>query len=272
MSARFWGVRGSIASPGPDTMRYGANTACVELRCGDHLLICDAGTGMRSLGRLIEDAGKPVEIDLFCSHTHIDHICGFPFFAPCYRTGNKIRVWGGPTTDPGGIQSVFNTMMTPPLFPDVSNFFAAGIEFKNFDYGDILSPRPDVVVKTAPLNHPGGATGYRIEWNGKAIAYVTDTEHPADRLDPHVLALADHADLLIYDANYTDEDYAAHVGWGHSTWQEAVRLAQSASVRTLALFHHDPARTDAALDDIADAAARARPGTVVAREGMILTL
>lgn len=272
MSVRFWGVRGSIASPGTDTMRYGANTACVELRCGDHLLICDAGTGLRSLGRMIEDEGKPVEVDLLCSHTHIDHICGFPFFAPCYKAGNSIRVWGGPTTVEGGVAGAFRTMMSPPLFPDVMKAFKADVEFKTFERGDILSPRPDIVVRTAPLNHPGGATGYRVEWSGKSLAYITDTEHPADQMDQNVLALANRADVMIYDSNFTERDYAAHIGWGHSTWQEAVRLAQAAAVGTLVLFHHDPARTDAALDEIADAAVRVRPGTVVAREGLILTV
>ena len=272
MSVRFWGVRGSIASPGPDTARYGANTACVEVRCGDHVLICDAGTGLRPLGRAIVDEGKPVDIDLLCSHTHIDHICGFPFFAPCYKAGNRIRIWGGPTTDGDGVESAFHKSMSPPLFPDVSEFFAADIEFKSFQRGDVLTPRPGITVRTASLNHPGGATGYRIEWQGKALAYVTDTEHVGDGLDPHVLTLIAGADAVIYDSNYTDHDYVAHVGWGHSTWQHAIRLAERAAVGTLALYHHDPVRTDAALDEIAAAADRMRPGTIVAREGLQLTL
>lgn len=273
MSVRFWGVRGSIASPGPDTVRYGANTACVEVRCGEHRLICDAGTGLRPLGRMIAEEGKPVDIDLLCSHTHIDHICGFPFFAPCYKAGNRIRIWGGPTVDGEGVEGAFHKSMSPPLFPDVSQFFAADIEFKPFQRGDILSPRPDITIRTALLNHPGGATGYRIEWQGKAFAYITDNEHPDDgSVDPRILALVEGADLVVYDSNYTDQDYPAHVGWGHSTWQEAIRLAERASAGTLALYHHDPIRTDAALDEIAAAAARLRPGTIVAREGQQLTL
>jgi len=272
MSVRFWGVRGSIASPGPDTVRYGANTACVELRCGEHLIICDAGTGLRPLGQALEKEGTPVDADLLCSHTHLDHICGFPFFAPCFRAGNRIRLWGGHAAAQGDLRAVFRMTMTPPLFPDVLNSFAATIEFKDFTGGEVLTLRDGVVVKTSPLNHPGGATGYRIEWDGKALTYVTDTEHRQDGIDANVLSLADHADILIYDANYTNEDYAAHVGWGHSTWQEAVRVAQRASVKSLILFHHDPGRSDAMLDAIGVAATLAFPGTIVAREGLTLTV
>lgn len=127
-------------------------------------------------------------------------------------------------------------------------------------------------MRTAALNHPGGATAYRVEWAGKSLAYTTDTEHCAEGPDPAVLTLVAGADVMIYDANYTDEDYPHHRGWGHSTWQEGVKLARSAGVRRLVLFHHDPARTDAMLDDIAQAAAAAYAGTIVAREGLTLTL
>ena len=272
ISVRFWGVRGSIASPGPDSVRYGGNTACVELRCGDHLLILDAGTGLRVLGEKLAAAGGTVDADLFCSHTHFDHICGFPFFTPCYTAGNRIRVWAAHAAAKGDIRAVFRMMLTPPLFPNVMSSFKATIEFKDFVCGEVLSPRSGISVKTGALNHPGGASGYRIEWRGKSVAYITDTEHRAGGSDANVLALADCADIAIYDANYTDEDYAPHAGWGHSTWQDAVKIAQQASVKTLVLFHHDPARTDAMLDAIAVEAARVRAGTIVAREGLVLSL
>jgi phosphoribosyl 1,2-cyclic phosphodiesterase len=272
MSARFWGVRGSIASPGKETVRYGANTSCVELRCGDRLVILDAGTGLRPLGQALVVSGAPIDADLLCSHTHVDHVCGFPFFAPCYTAGNHIRIWGGHAAARGDIRAVFRLMLTPPLFPDVMDELAATVEFKNFAAGDTLALGAGIAVRTASLNHPGGATGYRIEWNGKSLSYVTDIEHQSDGPDAQLLALAASADTMIYDANYTDEDYAAHRGWGHSTWQEGVKLAQRAGVRRLVLFHHDPARSDDMLDKIADAASRAMPGTLVAREGLVLTL
>lgn len=272
MSVRFWGVRGSIASPGPGTVRYGGNTACVELRCGDHLLILDAGTGLRLLGEHLAAAGGSVDADILCSHTHFDHICGFPFFAPCYAAGNRIRIWAGHEAANGDIGAVFRVLLTPPLFPNVTGSIKAAIEFKDFACGDTFSPRPGISVKTGALNHPGGASGYRIEWRGKSVAYITDTEQRAGALDAKVLALAEGADIAIYDANYTDEDYAPHAGWGHSTWQEGVKIARQASVKTLVLFHHDPARTDAMLDAIADEAGRRRAGTIVAREGLVLSL
>jgi phosphoribosyl 1,2-cyclic phosphodiesterase len=269
LSVRFWGVRGSIASPGPDTLKYGGNTSCVEMRCGGNLLIFDAGTGLRALGLSLAAEAKPVDAELFCSHTHFDHICGFPFFAPCYAPGSKIRVWAGHLNG-RDIRDVFHTAMSDPLFPNVMGELARGIEFRNFTCGETLAPRPGIAIKTAPLNHPGGATGYRVEWNGKTVAYVTDTEHPAGGFDQSVLGLVSGADIMVYDANYTEDDYGPHEGWGHSTWQAAVRVAERAGARTLVLFHHDPARTDAMLDAIAAEAGRARPGTLVAREGLTL--
>jgi len=272
MTVRFWGVRGSIASPGPATAIYGGNTACVELRCGEHLVIFDAGTGLRALGAELAATGKAIDADLLCSHTHLDHISGFPFFAPNYVSGNRIRIWAGHTAAKGDIGAVFGMTLTPPLFPNVTGSFKAEIEFKDFVCGETFSPRPGMTVKTGALNHPGGACGYRVEWAGKSAAYITDTEPREGGLDQAVLALADHADIAIYDANYTDADYAPHAGWGHSTWQDAVKIARQAKVKTLVLFHHDPSRNDAMLDKIAAEAAKAHPGTVVAREGLVLPL
>lgn len=272
MLVRFWGVRGSIASPGPETLRYGANTSCVEIRCGDRLLVCDAGTGLRPFGQALVNEGQPVEADLLVTHTHFDHIGGFPFFQPCYLAANRIRVWGAHHRGESNIGSVFRSIMTPPLFPDVTDAMAAKIAFEDFKCGDDLTLQKGLSVKTRALNHPGGATGYRIEWEGKAVAYITDTEHRTGALDRNVLTLADHVDVMIYDAHYTSEDYPAHVGFGHSTWQEAVKLAERAGAKTLVLFHHDPARTDAMLDEIGSAAARARSGTIVASEGLLLTI
>jgi len=134
----------------------------------------------------------------------------------------------------------------------------------------VLAPHSGVVVKTGPLNHPNGATGYRIEYNAKVVAYITDTEHRPGQRDPHILKLIDRADIMIYDASYTDEEYPAHRNWGHSTWQEGVRLADEAGVKTLVIFHHDPGHDDDFMDRIAGDAALARPGTIVAQEGLVL--
>jgi phosphoribosyl 1,2-cyclic phosphodiesterase len=268
-TVRFWGVRGSIACPGPDTVRYGGNTSCVEIRCGNHLMVFDGGTGLRLLGNELMGSGKPAELDLFYSHTHFDHICGLPFFAPCYDKRARIRIWAGHLNG-RGIKAVLNDMMIEPLFPIPMGIFKAQIEFKDFAAGEKLAPHKGIRLATGPLNHPNGATGYRIAFAGKVVAYITDTEHRPEGLDQHILKLVDHADLMIYDATYTDAEYPSHRDWGHSTWEEGVRLADAARVRTLVIFHHDPGHDDAFMDRVADEAATARPGTIVAREGLVL--
>ena len=267
---RFWGVRGSIACAGPDTVRYGGNTSCVEIRCGPHLMIFDGGTGLRLLGNELMRRGPPSPFDLFFSHTHFDHICGLPFFAPCYDKGASIHIWAGHLRPDKGIEQVLTEMMIAPLFPIPLSTFTATMRFTDFIAGEDIVPRPGVRIATAPLNHPNGATGYRIEYGGKAVAYVTDTEHRAGQRDPNVLALIDSADVMIYDASYTDDEYPRHRNWGHSTWEEGVRLADAAGVKTFVIFHHDPAHDDAFMDQVAAAAAQARPGTIVAQEGLVL--
>lgn len=269
-TVRFWGVRGSIASPGPDTVRYGGNTPCIEVRCGDALLVLDAGTGIRPLGEALLREG-PVDLDLLLTHSHLDHICGLPFFAPAFDPGSHVRLWAGHLGPDRNLRSVLQCMMSAPLFPVPVEIFSADCSFHDFQGGDTLALKPGITVRTSRLNHPDGAVGYRVEFGGRSVCYVTDTEQPAAGRDPNVVALARGADLLIYDSTYSDEEYPAHVGWGHSTWQECLRLAEEAGVGRAVIFHHDPSRTDAQLDAIAAAAEAMRPGTLVAREGMVLT-
>jgi len=266
---RFWGVRGSIPCPGPDTMRYGGNTSCVEIRCGARLLIFDAGTGLRPLGADL-DANGPVDADLFLTHTHFDHICGLPFFSSAYAPENRLRLWAGHLLPDHTIRYVLSEMMMAPLFPIPISVLGADITFHDFLAGETLAPAPGVVLRTAPLNHPNRATGYRIEYDGKSVCYVTDLEHVPGSPDSTVLNLIAGADLVIYAATYTDAEFAAYVGWGHSTWQEGVRLADMAGARRLVVFHHNPENDDATMDRIAAAAEAARPGTLVACEGMVL--
>jgi phosphoribosyl 1,2-cyclic phosphodiesterase len=206
------------------------------------------------------------------SHTHLDHCHGLPFFAPRYDARNRIRVWAGHLKPDAGIEAVLGKMMSPPLFPIPMDIFNAKLEFNDFSSGEVLAPRPGITLRTEALNHPNRATGYRLEYNGKAVAYVTDTEHEIGRLDTNVLRLVDRAEVMIYDCTYTDEEYPAHKNWGHSTWQEGVRLAKAANVKTLVLYHHDPDHDDDFMDRVAAEAAKARPGTIVAHEGLILQL
>jgi len=267
---RFWGVRGSITCPGLATSRYGGNTACIEIRCGEKLFIFDAGTGLRDLGETIARDGVK-DVDLFLSHTHIDHIAGFPFFYHAYRPGNTLRVWSGHLEEGVTTEGVLRQFMSPPLWPVPVDIFEADVSYHDFKAGDTMTPSDDVTLRTAPLNHPQNATGYRVDYNGKSICYITDTEQWEDGLDRNILGLIDGADIVIYDSMFSDAEYADYKGWGHSTWEEGLRLADAANVGTLVIFHHMPERTDDQMDDIALAADKTRPGTVVAREGMTLT-
>ena len=269
---RFWGVRGSIATPGPATSRYGGNTSSLEVRCGARLLLLDAGTGLRYLGATLL-AEAPLSADLFFTHTHFDHVCGLPFFKPFFQPQNSFRLWAGHLGGGMTLQRVLREFMIAPLFPVPPEVFRANMEYRDFKAGDTLTPASGIAVRTAALNHPDGATGYRIEYRGKSLCYVTDTEHVPGTPDRNVLGLIQGADIVIYDCMYTDEEYAkAYVGWGHSTWQEAVRLCRPAGVKKLVVFHHDPDHDDERMDEIGREVAAAMPGAIVAREGMELAL
>ncbi len=266
---RFWGVRGSVATPESSHLRYGGNTSCVEVRCGGRLLIFDAGTGLRGLGKSLADNGA-ADIDLFLSHTHIDHVAGLPFFRPMYGPGNTIRLWAGHLAPERNLNEVLCRVMSSPLFPVPFGILGADITTNDFRLGETLSPAPGITVRTAALNHPDRATGYRVEHGGKAVCYVTDTEHEIGTRNRTIVDLVRDADIFIYDSTYTDEEYPRFAGWGHSTWQEGARLADAARVKTLVVFHHDPDHDDDFMDRVQEEADRARPGTVVARESLIL--
>lgn len=269
-SVRFWGVRGSIPCPGPSTVRYGGNTSCVEVRCGGSSIILDAGTGIRELGDTMMKDG-PVDTDILFTHTHFDHIVGMPFFAPLYSEDNAVRLWAGHLLPEHCLEDVLCEMLVAPLFPIPMDIMAAKKDFNDFKCGETLKMKCGAVVKTGLLNHPNRATGYRVEFGGHSICYVTDTEHVEGKLDQNILDLIAGTDIFIYDSTYTDEEYPNFKGWGHSTWQAGVALADAANVGTFVVFHHEPTHDDAFMDAVAKEAQAKRPGTVVAQEGMVLT-
>ncbi|MGI9437868.1 MAG: MBL fold metallo-hydrolase [Geminicoccaceae bacterium] len=267
---RFWGVRGTVPCPGPGTVRYGGNTSCVEVMCGRERLILDAGTGLRALGSSLVGQ-TDLRAHVFLTHTHIDHINGFPFFRPAYSPSNSFELWTGHLkARQGGLQKVLASLMSGPIFPVPIDIMHACIAFNDFEAGESFEPSPGIKLETASLNHPQGATGFRINFAGKSICYVTDTEHQVGKLDDKILKLIQDSDLVIYDSTYVDEEYERFRSWGHSTWREGIKLCEAANAKTFVAFHHDPDHDDAFMDNVAAELENARPGSVVAREGLVL--
>lgn len=268
---KFWGVRGSIATPSPRHMVFGGNTSCVELKIGSRTIILDAGTGIRNLGHWLLRRNV-TQGDIFLSHTHWDHINGFPFFSPAFKGDRHFTIHAGHLTDKGGIGHALQSQMAQPFFPVPLDKMGAKIESRDFRAGDSFNLGDNIRVRTTALNHPDGATGYRFEYGGKSLCYVTDTEHTPGKPDQNILGLIEGADLVIYDSTYTDEEYESHVGWGHSTWQEGVRLSRAAGVKALAIFHHDPDHEDQFMETLEAEARQLWSGAMVARENMRVNL
>jgi phosphoribosyl 1,2-cyclic phosphodiesterase len=271
---KFWGVRGSIPTPGPNTVKIGGNTSCVEVRCDEQLIIFDGGTGLRALGEeLIKES--PIRASMFFSHVHWDHIQGFPFFIPALAPGNHFDLYGGKNVT-ATLAETLSGQMNFPNFPLTLEQMAADMVFHQFEDGQNVDLAGGVQVQALPLNHPNGCYGYRLEYQGKAIAYCTDTEH-RESPDKNVLALAKDAELFVYDCQYTPDEYTgevgvSRVGWGHSTYEEGARMAKLAGAKRLLLFHHDPGHSD---DDIYDIERRARelfPDTDAATEQLVFEI
>lgn len=252
MRARFWGVRGSIAAPGPKTAVYGGNTPCVEIRAADQLIVVDAGTGIRELGGSLmkEAAGKPITGSLFIGHSHWDHIQGFPFFTPLYVPTSKFTVYGVHGTTKSFVD-VMAGQMHPTYFPVQLKDLGSKPEFVELHDPVMVGP---IKVSYHYLNHPGITIGFRFEHDGKVISYISDHEpygklnasgEFGDKEDAAVAKFVESSDLLVCEAQYTADEYKLKRGWGHSTFGDVLDLAQKAGVKRLALFHHDPAHDDA---------------------------
>jgi phosphoribosyl 1,2-cyclic phosphodiesterase len=263
ITIEFHGVRGSTPAPGADTAEVGGNTSCVEVDCGGNRFVFDAGTGLRALGeRLV--AGDPSHTTVLLSHVHWDHIQGLPFFPPIYVPGHRVEVMSGPNGFMP-LEQALRRQMQPPFFPVAFDDVAPRVSARDLRAGSHLTHR-GVDIRVARLNHPDPVYGYRVSYRGASVVYATDTEHYSC-VDPTLRDLARGADVLIYDAQYTPEEYPSRVGWGHSTYEAAAALARAAGVGTLVLFHHDPRRTDAQVAEIEDRARDRFAQTVAAREG-----
>ena len=298
MRLKLWGVRGSIPVPGLGTVRYGGNTACIEVRADGELIVLDAGSGIRELGLALENefGSRPIHLSLLITHAHWDHIQGFPFFVPSYNDKNQIRIFGYNGAD-SGLREILKGQMATPFFPVALHDLPGKIQFESLETMDFKIGK--VRIRARLMNHPGVCVGYRIFTSKGSIAYLPDhepyeafklhsakshllspeqTKKRAEEDRAELVKFLHGSDVLILDTQYTDEEYQAHVGWGHGSLTTAVSLALDAGVRKLILFHHDPTHDDQMIDKMVQTARKmaAKSESYLevegAREGAEMTL
>lgn len=270
-AVRFWGTRGSIPVSGPDHVRFGGNTACVEMICGDTHLLFDAGSGLRQAGDALVGEGIK-EFNLFFTHCHYDHIIGLPFFKPVYMKGASVTLWSGHLAGKMTTGTIIDQFVRTPWMPEETCYVRAALNYRDFQPGDVLTPGAGIAIQTRTLRHNGGCVGYRVEWSGRAVALIFDFEHKGNELDAGVLELMRGAGLAVYDSNFTEAEMPGYIGYGHSTPQRGIAFAKAAGVARLALFHHAPSRSDNDIVEIERIAQAELPGAFAARDGQVVSL
>jgi len=268
MKVKFYGVRGSVPTPDPAYFQFGGNTSCILITFSTgRIAILDAGTGIRNLGNdLIRNSHEQYDnINIILSHTHWDHIQGFPYFEPAYDPQRNFTISiCGKERIGKDLKSLFATQMQNDFFPVPLEKMGANFTFLQPDITSYEHPT-GIRLEATKYSHRGDAYGYRIEEGEKTLVYCTDVEHK-DEIDPNVVALSRNADLLIHDAQYTSEELKVKKGWGHSSWEQAIEVAEQAGVKKLALFHHDPEHNDTFLLDMENECQKLFPNAFLARE------
>jgi phosphoribosyl 1,2-cyclic phosphodiesterase len=251
LDVTFYGVRGSTPTPCAENQRYGGNTSCVALEVeGQSPIVFDLGTGLRFWGEAIGRGGTPFRGTALITHLHWDHVQGLPFFMPINRAGARLDVIG-PTHDGCSLEASFSVFMRPPFFPVTVGDLQGDITFRDIDNGEVQVGEARVLVRQVP--HVGATNGYRVDWAGASVAYISDHQEPPGRpghVDDAVLELCDGVDLLIHDAQYTPDEFAEREHWGHCTVRYAIEVARQAQVKQVALFHHDPSHDDGRVDEL----------------------
>jgi phosphoribosyl 1,2-cyclic phosphodiesterase len=273
---RFWGVRGSLPCPGRDTVIFGGNTSCIEIRADDRLIILDMGSGARPLGDWLvandlKKYGK-IKADIFITHTHWDHIMGFPMFTPVYNNETELTITGSVVSEKENLKDIFEAQFSHNYWPVRYTELAAKIEYNHIKETK-LDLGGGLTVTSKLLNHPAICLGYRFSYMGKSIAVIYDHEpYSEPEENEKIVQFLKDVDLLIHDAQYTKEGYIKHKGWGHSSMDHAIETAEKAAAKKTILFHHDPTHTDIQLETFEKEYAKNKIPTIMAKEEMVLTV
>ena len=261
----FWGARGSCPAPGKDTYQYGGETTCMLLRAGAYQCLIDCGSGARIAANEYMHQFDG-DLDIFFSHFHLDHICGLPFFCPKFSKDKKINL-RAPILEEGFIlRNAMERLMNPPIFPISVNDFT-NITYSDFEIGTKLSPIPGLDIDTILLNHPGGCCGYKFSYQDQSICIIADHEHGNTEIDAKIEKFVNGTDIMVYDGMFDDDEYELFQGWGHSTWQTGVELANRANVKSLIITHHAPDQSDRNLFDFSCLARELHPNCGFAEPG-----
>lgn len=273
-TVKFWGVRGNVPTPGANTVRYGGNTACIEINVAETRLIFDAGTGLRVLGEHLRHL-PPVEAHLFFTHTHWDRIQGFPFFIPAFDSKNHFHIYGAAGLNGASIKQRLTNQMLRPNFPVPLQEMRSCLEFHEINAGHKIQIN-DITIATMALGSVSGALGYRVDWNGYSVVYATDTSHTPDSPDEGMLFLAQDVDVLIFDAAYEDHlyhDSSSCSGYDNlKLWEASIEEAQQTNAKQIIMFHHNPIHDDLFLSRVESKMQQVYPNVMMAREGMTIQL